>query len=80
MQQDGIKTVPIAEEDHEKLIDFAKAENIAWTFVGPEAPLQRGIVDDFQKAGLLIFGPTKKAAQTDYAKKSNPYRRLSDFF
>lgn len=68
MQQDGIKTVPIAEEDHGKLIDFAKAENIAWTFVGPEAPLQRGIVDDFQKAGLLIFGPTKKAAQIESSK------------
>jgi len=68
MKQDGIKTVSIAEGDHDKLIDFAKAENVAWTFVGPEAPLQRGIVDDFQKAGLLVFGPNQKAAQIESSK------------
>ncbi|BCA85988.1 phosphoribosylamine--glycine ligase [Enterococcus saigonensis] len=68
MKQDGIMTVPIAEEDHENLIAFAKKENITWTFVGPEAPLQRGIVDDFQKAGLLIFGPNQKAAQIESSK------------
>ena len=68
MKQDGIKTVSIAEGDHDKLIDFAKTENVAWTFVGPEAPLQRGIVDDFQKAGLLVFGPNQKAAQIESSK------------
>ncbi|MDT2740676.1 phosphoribosylamine--glycine ligase [Enterococcus canintestini] len=68
MKQDGIVTVAIAENEHEKLIDFAKKENVTWTFVGPEAPLQKGIVDDFQKAGLLIFGPNQKAAQIESSK------------
>lgn len=54
------------------LIDYAKAEKIAYTVVGPEAPLAAGIVDAFRAAGLKIFGPTQAAAQLesskDYAK------------
>lgn len=56
----------------EDLIDFAINEKIAFTVVGPEAPLANGIVDKFQNAGLKIFGPTQAAAQLesskDYAK------------
>ena len=37
--------------------------------VGPEALLNEGIVDSFQKAGLKIFGPTKKAAQLESSKE-----------
>jgi phosphoribosylamine--glycine ligase len=54
------------------LIAFAKRESVALTIVGPEAPLAAGIVDDFNAAGLPIFGPTREAAQLesskDYAK------------
>lgn len=54
------------------LIAFAKKEGIAYTIVGPEAPLAAGIVDAFRTAGLKIFGPTQRAAQLesskDYAK------------
>lgn len=62
----------LALSSSQELIEFAKRENIAFTVVGPEAPLAAGIVDDFQNAGLKIFGPSKAAAQLesskDYAK------------
>lgn len=58
--------------DSGDLVDFARREKIAFTVVGPEAPLAAGIVDDFRAAGLRIFGPTRDAAQLesskDYAK------------
>ncbi|OSI17372.1 phosphoribosylamine--glycine ligase [Neisseria dumasiana] len=53
---------------HADLIDFCKRENIAFTLVGPEAPLAAGIVDDFRAAGLRIFGPTRYAAQLESSK------------
>lgn len=73
MQQDGIQLVDIEENNHAALIEFAKKEQINWTFVGPETPLMNGIVDDFLAAGLKIFGPTKQAAliegSKDFAKQ-----------
>jgi phosphoribosylamine--glycine ligase len=69
MKKDGIQRVDIAEDDHEALIAFAKEQGIAWTFVGPEIPLLNGIVDDFQKAGLKIFGPNKAAAMIEGSKE-----------
>ena len=63
----------IEENDFPALIQFAKKENIDLTFVGPEVPLVNGIVDEFEKESLTIFGPNKKAAQIegskDFAKK-----------
>ena len=50
------------------LIAFAKQEEIAFTVVGPEAPLAAGIVDAFRAAGLKIFGPTQAAAQLESSK------------
>ncbi|MGB6007064.1 phosphoribosylamine--glycine ligase [Castellaniella sp.] len=59
-------------QDTDALIAFARDEKIAFTVVGPEAPLAAGIVDAFRAAGLRIFGPTRAAAQLesskDYAK------------
>ncbi len=56
-----------------ELVHFAKREAIDVTIVGPEAPLVEGIVDEFKKAGLRIFGPEKKVAALEgskaYAKK-----------
>src|SRR5690606_38257551 len=51
-----------------ELVDFARRENIAYSVVGPEAPLAAGGVDTFLAAGLKRFGPTKAAAQLDSAK------------
>ena len=50
------------------LIEFAKQNNVSLTVVGPEIPLSNGIVDDFQKNNLKIFGPTKAAAQLESSK------------
>ena len=48
MSGDNIRTVPISEEQQTELIQFAKDNQIDWTFVGPETPLIEGIVDAFQ--------------------------------
>ena len=50
------------------LADFAAAERIALTVVGPEAPLAAGVVDLFRSRGLRIFGPTRAAAQLESSK------------
>jgi phosphoribosylamine--glycine ligase len=50
------------------LRDWAQAEKIALTVVGPEAPLAAGVVDEFRAHGLRIFGPTKAAAQLESSK------------
>jgi len=59
--------VDISSDDIEGLAKFAK-ENNCVTVVGPEVPLSMGIVDEFTKKGLLIFGPTKNAAQLESSK------------
>jgi phosphoribosylamine--glycine ligase len=48
--------------------EFARNNDIELTIVGPEAPLVKGIVDAFNKAGLKIFGPTSNAAQLEGSK------------
>jgi len=53
---------------HTDLIDFCRKENVAFTIIGPEAPLAAGIVDDFRAAGLPVFGPTRAAAQLESSK------------
>ncbi|MFM2069385.1 MAG: hypothetical protein RLZZ584_4294 [Pseudomonadota bacterium] len=58
----------IAITDVNALADFAQAEKIALTVVGPEAPLSAGVVDAFRARGLRIFGPTKAAAQLESSK------------
>lgn len=58
----------VAYESNAALVDFARAERIGMTIVGPEAPLAAGIVDDFRAAGLRIFGPTRAAAQLEWSK------------
>ncbi len=58
----------IPADDLPALLDFAKKEKIGLTVVGPEAPLVAGIVDEFQKEGLAIFGPSKAAALLEGSK------------
>jgi phosphoribosylamine--glycine ligase len=58
----------VAITDPEKLADFAVAEKVGLTVVGPEAPLSQGVVDVFRARGLRIFGPTKAAAQLESSK------------
>lgn len=61
--------VAIGVSECEKLADFAEANNIALTVVGPEAALAVGIVDLFKERGLKIVGPTKAAAQIECSKE-----------
>ncbi|MBU7496935.1 phosphoribosylamine--glycine ligase [Lactiplantibacillus pentosus] len=68
MVADGIQTIAIDELDFAGLADFARANLVAVTFVGPEVPLAAGIVDYFQAAGLAIFGPNQAAAQLESSK------------
>jgi len=62
------KPVDIAPDDFAGLARFAAGEKIDLTIVGPEAPLAGGIVDEFERAGLTIFGPSKAAAQLEASK------------
>jgi phosphoribosylamine--glycine ligase len=62
----NLVNVPIT--DLEALRQWAQANGIGLTLVGPEAPLAAGIVDDFRAHGLRIFGPTQAAAQLESSK------------
>jgi phosphoribosylamine--glycine ligase len=62
------ENVPIGAEDIPELVDFATNEKIDLTVVGPEVPLTLGIVDEFEKQGLRIFGPNKNAAELEGSK------------
>lgn len=50
------------------LVEFAETNNISVTFVGPEQPLELGIVDEFRQRNLAIVGPTKVGAQLENSK------------
>jgi phosphoribosylamine--glycine ligase len=50
-------------------IELARREAVAFTLVGPEAPLAEGIVDAFHAAGLRVFGPTRAAARLESSKE-----------
>jgi phosphoribosylamine--glycine ligase len=65
----GIRNVSISTDDLDGLLEFAKAENVGLTIVGPEQPLVDGIVDRFSEAGLRCFGPSAAAAQLEGSKK-----------
>lgn len=61
-----LENLPIT--DIVQLRQWAQAEKVALTVVGPEAPLAAGVVDEFRAHGLKIFGPTKAAAQLESSK------------
>ena len=63
-----MQNVPIATEDIDGLLEFARSNDIELTIVGPEAPLVKGIVDTFNTAGQKIFGPSRNAAQLEGSK------------
>ncbi len=58
----------LAVTDVVALREWAQANGIALTVVGPEAPLAAGVVDEFRAHGLRIFGPTQAAAQLESSK------------
>ena len=50
-------------------IEVARSEGVAFTVVGPEAPLAEGVVDAFRAEGLKIFGPPRAAARLESSKE-----------
>ena len=60
--------INLAITDVKALREWAQANAIALTVVGPEAPLAAGVVDEFRAHGLKIFGPTQAAAQLESSK------------
>lgn len=60
--------VNISELDTDNLVKFAKENEVDLTIVGPEVPLMNGVVNAFQKEGLMIFGPTQEAALIEGSK------------
>lgn len=61
--------VPLKDTDIEGLLAFATGNGIGLTVVGPEAALDKGIVDVFRSRGLRIFGPDKNAARIESSKE-----------
>lgn len=55
-------------DDNNKIVSFAKENNIDLTVVGPEVPLCNGLVDALESEGLVAFGPTKHAATLEASK------------
>ncbi|GGK13862.1 phosphoribosylamine--glycine ligase [Luteimonas terricola] len=66
--EDRCRNVAVNATDIEALLALARDESVAFTVVGPEAPLVAGVVDRFRAAGLRIFGPTAAAAQLEGSK------------
>ena len=62
------ENVDIAASEVRRLADFASRSAIDFTVVGPELPLTLGIVDEFEKRGLHIFGPNRRAAHLEGSK------------
>lgn len=52
----------------EEMAAFAEKEAIDLTFVGPEKPLSAGIVDEFERRGLAIIGPSRQASRLESSK------------
>lgn len=68
MTLNGLDLVNIGISEHSKLIEFAKENDVAWSFIGPDDALAAGIVDDFNQARLKAFGPSRLAAELEWSK------------
>ena len=64
----GEELVTVAAGDTVEIADLAEKLRVDLTVVGPELPLSLGIVDEFIKRGLPIFGPSRLAAQIETSK------------
>ena len=63
------RSVPIGVDKLKDLANLAEEEFVDLTVVGPEAPLEAGIVNLFQTRGLPVFGPTREAARIESSKR-----------
>jgi phosphoribosylamine---glycine ligase len=62
------QTVPVDPSDPDALLALTERESIDLTVIGPELPLDRGVVDRFRARGRRIFGPPRAAAQLECSK------------
>lgn len=60
---------PVAATDVAAIAALARREGVAFTIVGPEGPLDAGLVDHFRANGLPVFGPSKAAARIETSKR-----------
>src|SRR5210317_296609 len=67
-REPALSNIAIDTLDFAALADFAEANDVGLTLVGPEAPLVAGVVDYFRGRGLPCFGPSKAAAQLEGSK------------
>ncbi|MFE8701311.1 phosphoribosylamine--glycine ligase [Cytobacillus sp. FJAT-54145] len=65
---DVAERLAIGENEQEKLLQFAKENQVGLTIIGPEVPLLEGLADRFQEANMLVFGPNQKAAEIEGSK------------
>src|ERR1700754_2394314 len=63
-----VRTLPIDLASPSAVADLATREAIDLVVVGPELPLDRGVVDECAARGLRVFGPTRAAAQLECSK------------
>ncbi len=66
--QELAENIPIAPTDFKTLLEFAREKKIDLAVVGPDDALALGIADEFQNAGIPVFGPTKAAAEIEASK------------
>jgi phosphoribosylamine--glycine ligase len=62
------QNIPVGADDTDKLLEFARQNEVGLVVVGPEDPLAAGLVDAFETAGIKAFGPSAKAAQLEADK------------
>jgi len=62
------KCLPVDVENPKSIAEIAKNEKVDFTIIGPEIPLVAGVVDEFKKQEMLIFGPTSAAARLEGSK------------
>ena len=51
-----------------RVVEYAKKQNIDMVIIGPEAPLEAGIVNELNKNGIGACSPTKEAARIETDK------------
>ena len=56
-------------EDGASVVNFVEENSIDFVIVGPEAPLAAGVADRLRDANVLVFGPSKDAAQLEASKR-----------
>jgi phosphoribosylamine--glycine ligase len=56
------------ETDISRIVSYAQKNGVEYAFIGPEAPLEAGIVDQLESVGIRCVGPTRAAARLETDK------------